>query len=117
MKPVKRNKRNAFHNGPSVAVVSMKDIRDEEGHDLDSTLDALSGEDTYTEDGSMKFVGDQAPDASEVEELSSTRMSDEEIKIKALGLAINMAKLMSEVTVNDVLKIANDIAAYLRKKD
>jgi hypothetical protein len=116
MKPVKRNKRNAFHNGPSVAVVSMKELRNDEGHDLDSTLDSLSG-DSYTEDGSMKFVGDQAPDASEVEELSSTRMSDEEIKIKALGLAINMAKLMSEVTVNDVLKMANDVAAYLRKED
>ena len=41
-------------------------------------------------------------------------MTDEELKIEALKIATNIGKLMSNVTTEDVIKIANKILNYMK---
>ena len=41
-------------------------------------------------------------------------MTDEEIKVKALGQAISIAKLLSGVKVDDVIEIAAKCAKYIK---
>ena len=46
--------------------------------------------------------------------LQTNTMTDEEIKVKALGQAINIAKLLSGVKVDDVIEIATKCAKYIK---
>jgi len=92
MKPISRKERTAYYNGPKVSVASMDG---ESGG---------QGSDAYLEDSGMSFIADESKD-----------MSDEEIKIKALKQAIDIAKLMSDVTVDDVISIAEKVAVYIKK--
>jgi len=41
-------------------------------------------------------------------------MTDEEIKIKALKQAVDVAKLMSDVTTDDVIEIAKKLAKFIK---
>lgn len=102
MEPVNREERTAFFNGPKVSVASVDD---------EPILD-----DTYNEDGDMSFVDDEAPSPEEVDDAKkeANKMTDEEIKIKALNQAVNIAKLMSDVTTDDVIKIAGKVAKFIK---
>ena len=68
------------------------------------------------EDGDMSFVDDEAPSPEEVDDAKkeANKMTDEEIKIKALNQAVNIAKLMSDVTTDDVIKIAGKVAKFIK---
>lgn len=59
--------------------------------------------DSFLEDGDDGFVENIEPD----------KMSAEDLRIEALKRAIDIAKLMSNVTTQDVINIASKIADYI----
>lgn len=59
--------------------------------------------DSFLEDGDNGFVENIEPD----------KMSAEDLRIEALKRAIDIAKLMSNVTTQDVINIASKIADYI----
>lgn len=85
MKP----KKHSMRNGLTVA-----DVKD--------TPEDVSM-DSFLEDGDNSFV----------ENIESDKMSAEDLRIEALKRAIDIAKLMSNVTTQDVINIASKIADYI----
>lgn len=85
MKPKKHSSRN----GLSVADVN------------DTPEDVYM--DSFLEDGDGGFVENIEPD----------KMPAEDLRIEALKRAIDIAKLMSNVTTQDVINIASKIADYI----
>ena len=59
--------------------------------------------DSFLEDGDNNFVENIEPD----------KMPAEDLRIEALKRAIDIAKLMSNVTTQDVINIASKIADYI----
>ena len=59
--------------------------------------------DSFLEDGDGGFVENIEPD----------KMPAEDLRIEALKRAIDIAKLMSNVTTQDVINIASKIADYI----
>lgn len=59
--------------------------------------------DSFLEDGDDGFVENIEPD----------KMPAEDLRIEALKRAIDIAKLMSNVTTQDVINIASKIADYI----
>lgn len=85
MKP----KKHSMRNGLTVA-----DVKD--------TPEDVSM-DSFLEDGDNSFI----------ENIESDKMSAEDLRIEALKRAIDIAKLMSNVTTQDVINIASKIADYI----
>ena len=86
MKPKKHSSRN----GLSVADVN------------DTPEDVFM--DSFLEDGEGGFVTELEPD----------KIPDEELRIEALKRAIDIAKLMSNVTTEDIISIAAKVVDYIR---
>ena len=59
--------------------------------------------DSFLEDGDNSFV----------ENIETDKMPAEDLRIEALKRAIDIAKLMSNVTTQDVINIASKIADYM----
>lgn len=59
--------------------------------------------DSFLEDGDNSFV----------ENIETDKMPVEDLRIEALKRAIDIAKLMSNVTTQDVINIASKIADYI----
>lgn len=91
MEPKSKDTRKIYGIDKEVSVASVND--NEENFDI------------QLEDGEMSFLSDDQEDS---------KFSDEDIKIKALNQAINIAKLMSDVTVEDILEIAAKVAKYIK---
>lgn len=87
MKPKQHSKRNGLN------VVDVKDTPE------DVFMDS------FLEDGDNGFVDDMEP--------GDNSIPNEELRIKALQRAIDIAKLMSNVTVEDVMKIAETVVDYI----
>ena len=60
--------------------------------------------DSFLEDGDDRFVTELEPD----------KIPDEELIIEALKRAIDIAKLMSNVTTEDIISIAANVVDYIR---
>ena len=113
MEPRERKERSAYPNGPKVSVASVDD--DSKVIDQEFNLDATN-DDTYFEGGGLQFDDDEAPSTEDIdnEKNEVEKMTDEEIKVKALGQAVNVAKLMSNVGVDDVIEIAKKLAKFIK---
>lgn len=85
MKPKKHSMRNGL------TVADVKDTPE------DVSIDS------FLEDGDNSFVENIEPD----------KMPAEDLRIEALKRAIDIAKLMSNVTTQDVINIASKIADYI----
>ena len=85
MKP----KKHSMRNGLTVA-----DVKD--------TPEDVSM-DSFLEDGDNSFV----------ENIETDKMPAEDLRIESLKRAIDIAKLMSNVTTQDVINIASKIADYI----
>ena len=85
MKPKKHSKRNGL------TVADVKDTPE------DVSMDS------FLEDGDNSFV----------ENIETDKMPAEDLRIEALKRAIDIAKLMSNVTTQDVINIASKIADYI----
>ena len=86
MKPKKHSSRNGL------SVVDVNDTPEE----------VLM--DSFLEDGDDSFVTELEPD----------KIPDEELRIEALKRAIDIAKLMSNVTTEDIISIAAKVVDYIR---
>ncbi len=51
---------------------------------------------------------------NEDESSSDTTMTDEDLKVESLKIATNIAKLMADVTVDDVISIAGKVSDFIR---
>ena len=113
MEPRERKERSAYPNGPKVSVASVDDDSNVIGQEFN--LDATN-DDTYFEGGGLQFDDDEAPSTEDIENEKQEveKMTDEEIKVKALGQAVNVAKLMSNVGVDDVIKIDKKLAKFIK---
>lgn len=60
--------------------------------------------DSFLEDSEDGFVTELEPD----------NIPDEDLRIEALKRAIDIAKLMSNVTIKDIIDIANKVVDYIR---
>ena len=60
--------------------------------------------DSFLDDGEDGFVTELEPD----------KIPDEELRIEALKRAIDIAKLMSNVTTEDIISIAAKVVDYIR---
>lgn len=111
MEPKQRTERTAYPGGPTVSVKSVNDNTSGIGDDFD-----LNDTDSYLEGGSLNFDDDNAPSVEDVEQAEKEvkKMTDEEIKIKALNQAINVAKLMSDIDTDAVLDIAKKLAKFIK---
>ena len=85
MKPKKHSKRNGL------TVADVKDTPE------DVYIDS------FLEDGDNSFIENIEPD----------KIPAEDLRIEALKRAIDIAKLMSNVTTQDVINIASKIADYI----
>lgn len=54
---------------------------------------------------------------TEAEETADDKMTDEELKIESLKIATNIAKLMSDVTTDDILTIATKVSDFIRNHE
>ena len=113
MEPRQRTERTAYPNGPTVSVSSVKDQDNNIGQEFN--LDNINV-DSYLEDSGLQFNDDNAPSLEDIEkeEQEVKKMTDEEIKIKALKQATDIAKLMSDVTTDDVIDIAKKVAKFIK---
>lgn len=115
MEPKQRTERTAYPGGPTVSVKSVNDTGSNIGNDFNLD-DEDTNFDSYLEGGDLKFDDDEAPSVEDVEkaEKEVKKMTDEEIKIKALNQAINVAKLMSDIDTDAVLNIAKKLAKFIK---
>ena len=94
MEPRKRNIRRLYQGGPAVVVA-------------DTDGNPMTDLDDYFEDGDDVFLNN-----SELEK----HMTDEDIKIKAIKQAIDVAKIQEAVTTKDILEIASRLATFIKKR-
>lgn len=115
MEPKQRTERSAYPGGPMVGVKSVNDTTSGIGDDFNLN-DTNNNLDSYLEGGGLKFDDDNAPEPEDVEkeEQEVKKMTDEEIKIKALNQAINVAKLMSDIDTDAVIDIAKKLAKFIK---
>lgn len=105
MKPKERTERVPYQGGEPVSVVDIADTTKDNMDDFTLDFDTF-GEDAF-EDSTNSFL-------EEVGVQEQSNEEDEKIKIEALKQAVNVAKLMSGVTTEDVIDIASEIATYLK---
>ena len=74
-------------------------------------------EDTYAEVFDDVEVVNEAEGDEEEDEETEKVMSDEKLKIESLKIAVNMAKLMSNVTPDDIINIASSVADFIRNHE
>lgn len=94
MEPRKRNIRRLYQGGPAVVVA-------------DTNGNPMTDLDDYFEDGDGVFLNNLE---------SEKHMTDEDIKIKAIKQAIDVAKIQEAVTTKDILKIASRLATFIKKR-
>lgn len=94
MEPRTRNIRRLYQGGPAVVVA-------------DTDGNPMTDLDDYFEDGDEVFLNNLE---------SEKHITDEDIKIKALKQAIDVAKIQEAVTTKDILKIASQLATFIKKR-
>ena len=94
MEPRKRNIRRLYQGGTAVVVA-------------DTDGNPMTDLDDYFEDGDGVFLNNLE---------SEKHMTDEDIKIKAIKQAIDVAKIQEAVTTKDILKIASRLATFIKKR-
>lgn len=94
MEPRTRNIRRLYQGGPAVVVA-------------DTDGNPMTDLDDYFEDGDEVFLNNLE---------SEKHISDEDIKIKAIKQAIDIAKIQDAVTTEDVLKIASQLAIFIKER-
>ena len=94
MEPRTRNIRRLYQGGPAVVVA-------------DTDGNPMTDLDDYFEDGDEIFLNN-------IE--SEKHITDEDIKIKALKQAIDIAKIQDAVTTEDILKVASQLAIFIKNR-
>lgn len=82
-------------------MLPQKPLNEGENLDEDNLFEDLLTEDELFEDGVNESVEDK-------------KMTEEELKIESLKIATNIAKLMSDVTTDDIITIADKVSGFIR---
>lgn len=72
--------------------------------DINDTAYDIISDDMFAEDGEMGFVENQ----------NQTQEYIEDLRIESLKRAIDIAKLMSNVTTDDIIKLAEKLVTFIR---
>ena len=94
MEPRTKNIRRLYQGGPAVVVA-------------DTDGNPMTDLDDYFEDGDEVFLNNLE---------SEKHITDEDIKIKALKQAIDVQKIKETVTTKDILKIASQLATFIKER-
>ena len=71
--------------------------------DINDTAFDIISDDMYAEDGEMGFIDE-----------TQTQEYIEDLRIESLKRAIDIAKLMSNVTTEDIINLANKLVSFIR---
>lgn len=87
--------------------------------EMNSLLDDLNedddlDEDELDEDDELSEAELNEDELNEDESSNDSTMSSQEIKVESLKIATNIAKLMSDVTTEDIISIADKVADFIR---
>ena len=94
MEPRKRNIRRLYKGGTAVAAA-------------ETAGNPMTELDDQCEEGDDVFLNNSE---------SEKHMTDEDIKIKAIKQAIDVAKIQEAVTTKDILEIASRLATFIKKR-
>ena len=70
------------------------------------------GEGLNEDDALLEDILNEDDDVNESAE--NKKMTEEELKIESLKIATNIAKLMSDVTTDDIITIADKVSGFIR---
>ena len=82
-------------------MLPKKPLNEGENLDEDNLFEDLLTEDELFEDDVNESTEDK-------------KMTEEELKIESLKIATNIAKLMSDVTTDDIITIADKVSGFIR---
>ena len=82
-------------------MLPQKPLNEGENLDEDNLFEDLLTEDELFEDDVNESTEDK-------------KMTEEELKIESLKIATNIAKLMSDVTTDDIITIADKVSGFIR---
>lgn len=87
---------------------------------LNEATDFVDADDIEKEADDFQDASEDLTEDVLTEETSATvekKMSDEDLKVEALKIATNIAKLMSNVTAQDVVTIAGTVSDFIRNHE
>ena len=87
---------------------------------LNEATDFVDADDIEKEADDFQDASEDLTEDILTEETSATvekKMSDEDLKVEALKIATNIAKLMSNVTAQDVVTIAGTVSDFIRNHE
>lgn len=112
MKPKTNKRRQVTPGGRYVDMVSAEDAIQRDSEDVfnDDSFDASDDlfQSIYAGNSDLTF------ESFDIESNPETSGADEELRIEALRQAVNIARLMTDITVPDVLAIAQTVYVYLK---
>lgn len=101
-------KRNSIETFDELTEDEMNSLLDDLNEDDD--LD----EDELDEDDELSEAELNEDELNEDESSNDSTMSNQDIKVESLKIATNIAKLMSDVTTEDIISIADKVADFIR---
>lgn len=108
MEPKIQNKRQRFPGSDYVETTDMSKYLDNSADDMFSPMDDFMDEENV--------FGDESASFESVNTDYSQTGDDEDRRIEALKRAIDIAKLMSNVNVETVITIAEQVDEYLKQQ-
>ena len=87
---------------------------------LNEATDFVDADDIEKEADDFQDASEDLTEDVLTEEISASvekKMSDEDLKVEALKIATNIAKLMSNVTAQDVVTIAGTVSDFIRNHE
>lgn len=80
-----------------------------------SNDDLLTEEDLFGTSSNLNEEDENLNEDEDVNESAEDKtMTEEELKIESLKIATNIAKLMSDVTTDDIITIADKVSGFIR---
>lgn len=111
MKPKTQNKRQQFPGGKYVSTINLNDWAKSDDIDNDNIFVPMDFEDVSSAD--YDVTGDWTSENYQINPNQSG--DDENRRIEALKRAIDIAKLMNNVNVANIIAIASAVDKYLTK--
>lgn len=108
MEPTIKNKRQQYPGGEYVQTVNLNDWVDD-----NTATDNIFEPMDFDDIDSDNFEGNLTMEGTEVN--PNMTGADEERRIEALKRAIDIAKLMSNVTIEGIIAIGEQVDKYLRE--
>ena len=113
MEPINNKRRQKNPGGRYVDTVSAKDVIQRDPDDIFNDEGFEANGNLYQSiyaDG----AGDSTFESFDIAPNPDTTGADEELRIEALKQAVNIARLMTDVTVDDIINIGKTVYDYLK---